>query len=942
MFKRTKVSAAAALALGGMAIFTAAPVQAQDAQRIEITGSSIKRIDAETALPVTIIKREDIEHQGYTTVAQIVEKLSSTNGGGYNFSQSLGDSARSGQSATSLRGLGYNRTLVLLNGRRLAAYPFGGSGVDVNAIPVAAIERIEVLRDGASAVYGSDAIGGVINFITRRDFKGGVVSVGVESPQHAGGGAKTGTVTMGFGDLAADRFNVLGVLDFQDYKAVSALQRAPWGASGVVPAFADDPNFPKTSGNTFPANLRSFNPYVDQNGVAQVFERSMPNPGLPNCLPPGSIHVSGINCREDYTTFIDLYPPNKRTSLLLRGSFQAAPNLLLTAEASKARNEIIYHTAPVPTVTTGKPEYIYPAGGKYYPAGLLIPAICQAAIAADPAAGTPAVPAIACPGAGTPYTGDLAISWRMVDTGRRTEKVVNNMDRLLLAGEGTLGGWDYKTGLLSTRSTAVDTYIDGYVSDPLLRAALATGNVNPWGPNDAAGLTILRGTQILQDVRNSKTTSTTFDVHGSRDLMQIGGGPLAIALGADLRREDYHDGYQPIFSTGNIVGGSGDQQPVEGKRNVRAVFAELNAPLTKTLEASLAVRVDRYSDVGRSTTPKASLRWQPTKELLFRASAGKGFRAPTLDDLYSPQSGTNSGNNYNDPFYLAKNGQGACPVGGGSILNCEIQVTVRQGGNAALKPETSKSYTLGMAFEPTKNITASVDYYHIQLKNAVNFLTGDTIFSDWLDHAVYAGNTVTSTSVFADRVHPDPVTGLLSTNGTGYVQAGWVNLGEIQTSGFDFSVKGRIQTEFGTFSPGWEATYRLSDKQKLFATDPLVSQLGQFSTSGPSVRLKQAFTLNWERGPWGATANYYWQSGYVDEDHTGDGVPLRKVSAYETIDVQGSYSGIKNLTLVAGIRNLLDRVPPLSNQGNFFQVGFDPTYSDVKLRTYYLRASYKF
>ncbi len=921
MFIRTRVSAAAALALGGVAIFAAAPVQAQDSQRIEITGSSIKRIDAETALPVTVVTREEIEHQGFTTVAQIVEKLSSTNSGGYNFSQSLGDSARSGQSGVSLRGLGFTRTLVLLNGRRLAAYPFGGSGVDVNAIPVAAIERIEILRDGASAVYGSDAIGGVMNFITRRDFKGGVVSAGVEQPQHAGGKAATGTVTMGFGDLAADRFNVLGVLDFQDYKGVTALERAPWGSSGIVPAFTGiDPNFPKTSGNTFPANLRGFG--VDST-TGDPTEFSLPNPGLPNCLPPGSIHVSGINCREDYTTYIDLFPPNKRTSLLVRGSFQASSALLLTVEASKAKNEIIYHTAPVPTVTTGKPEYLYPAGGKYMPAGLLIPA--------------------GNVGAGTPYVGDVAISWRMVDTGKRTEKVINNMDRLLLAAEGTLAGWDYKSGLLSTRSTAVDTYIDGYVSDPGLRAALATGNVNPWGPQDAAGQALLDAAKILQDVRNSKTTSDTFDIHGSRDLMQMGGGALAIAVGADIRREDYHDGYQPIFSTGNIVGGSGDQQPVAGKRNVRAFFAELNAPITKTLEASLAVRTDRYSDVGTSTTPKASLRWQPTKEVLFRGSVGKGFRAPTLDDLYAPQSGTNSGNNYNDPFYLAQNGLGACPLGGGSILNCEIQVTVRQGGTADLKPETSKSYTFGMVFEPTKSLTVSADYYRITLDNAINFLDGDTIFSDWLAHAVYSGNTVTSTSVFANRVHPDPVTGNLATNSNGYIQAGWVNLGQVQTSGIDLAVKGKVQTEFGTFSPSWEATYRLSDKQKLFANDPLVSVLGQYApVSGPSTRLKQAFTLNWERGPWTITGNYYWQSSYIDEDHTADGVPLRKVAVYDTVDMQASYTGIKNLTLAAGIRNLLDRIPPLSNQGTYFQVGFDPTYTDVKLRTYYFRASYKF
>ena len=187
-----------------------------------------------------------------------------------------------------------------------------------------------------------------------------------------------------------------------------------------------------------------------------------------------------------------------------------------------------------------------------------------------------------------------------------------------------------------------------------------------------------------------------------------------------------------------------------------------------------------------------------------------------------------------------------------------------------------------------------------------------------------------------DPVQVDPVTGDLRTNGKGYVQAGWVNLGQIETSGIDVSVKGTVKTDVGVFTPGWEATYRLSDKSKLFDTDPLTNNLGKYALSGPSIRLKQTFSLNWKLGPWAVTGNYYWQSGYEDQ------TPDRQVSSYETMDIQTAYTGIKNLTLVAGIRNLMDRIPPLSNQGQYFQVGFDPTYSDVKLRTFYARVAYKF
>ena len=884
MFHKHPVARAAILALASLGFGAAA--LAQETQRIEITGSSIKRIDAETALPVTIIKREDIEKSGFTTAAQLVEKLTSSNGGGYNLSQALGDSARSGQSGASLRGLGFGRTLVLLNGRRMSVFPFGGTGVDLNAIPVAALERIEILRDGASSLYGSDAIGGVMNFITRSDFRGGQIDLAAEKPQKPGGEAAMATVTAGFGDLAKDGYNLLVMGDIQEYKRVRSTQRG-FSKTGIRP----DLNAEKTSFNAYPANV-----------TKDDFD-DLGNPSFPQCNPgDGTINLPGWEpyCPYDYTQKIDIYPPSTRTSLLLRGTMDLNANHRMFGEVSFARNKVEFAVAETPSVNSAKPGldgyFIYPAGGRFYPNNLVDLN-------------------------GDPYTGDVFLFWRTVEAGRRTNQVTSDQTRFLVGGEGILGAWDYKYGLMRAEGKARDTYVDGWLSDTKLRAALLAGDINPFGPNDALGMQLLNDAKILEDVRRSKTTSTSVDARMSRELMKLSGGAMALAIGGETRRETYYDGYLPVTSSGDIIGGSGNQQPVSGKRTVSAVFGELNVPFAKGFEANLAIRHDRYSDFGSTTNPKVSLRWQPSRQWLFRASAGSGFRAPGLDDLYAPQGLTNTGGNWDDPLYTAANG--SCT----SIAFCNTQLTARQGGNAELEPEKAKQFSIGLVFEPTANVSIGVDYFDIRMKNAISFVSGDDILADWYANQTGPG---TSSSRFADRLVADAQTGYLS-----YVQAGYENVGELRIAGVDVSVKGRFATPLGTVRPGYEATYLTRDKSRFFDTD-FSSNLGQYASSGPSIRLKQSVSLGLDRGPWAINGNYYWQSGYVD--YSG----ARKVGAYETMDLQAQYTGIKNLSLTFGIRNLFDKAPPASDQDDYFQVGFDPTYADVKLRTYYVRASYKF
>jgi iron complex outermembrane receptor protein len=886
-----------AVAFGG-SIALASLAYGQDTQkqeRIEVTGSSIKRIDAESALPVSVIKREDIEKTGASNVSELVERLTYNNGGGRSIGESLGESSAPGQSGASLRGLGRDRTLVLLNGRRLAVYPFTGSGVDLNSIPLAAVERIEILRDGASAVYGSDAIGGVINFITRRDYKGAEANLSYEQPQMKGGKVTGISGGFGFGDLAKDRFNVLGTVNYEEYTVIKAADR-DYARTGVRP----DIGIVSSSGNTFPANafIATTGQYVP--GAA----------GFPNCNPPDSFR-GAANCRYDFTSKIDIYPASKRTGLFLRANFQLNSDNLLFAESSYSKNEIIYGISQTPSVTTGKPPYFYPGGGRYYP--------------------TAAVDAV-LPG----YRGDLRISWRIVDGGQRKDQVTNELNRFLIGAEGTIGGWDYKAGAMQVSVKAKDTYIDGLFSDTALRAALRTGNVNPFGPNDAAGLALLEGAKIRADIRNSKTTSDVWDLRASRELMPMAGGPVAMALGTEWRSEKYSDGYTPISSSGDIVGGSGNQGPVAAKRNAFGVFTEFSLPFAKGWEAQVAVRHDSYGSASSSTSragnapsasstnPKLSVRWQPNKEFLVRASAGTGFRMPTLDNLYFPSSFTNTGGQFTDPFYNTIRGCAAFP----NTDYCDTQLTTENNSNPNLKPEKSKQFTLGVLYEPTRDFSIGVDYFDIKITNGITALTGDDVMIDW-----YRNRTgpTTSSSVYANRLIRDPATGFLD-----YIRGSLENIGKARVAGFDMTAKGRFKTAYGTFSPSWEGTYLTKSTTTNIVTGVESSNLGRYARGGPAVRLKQLYSLEWSQGAWASTVRYYVQSGY--EDYSG----TRNVGRYELWDLLAQYKGIKNLTVTGGVRNLFNRKPPVTDTQDYFQVGFDPTYADVKGRTYYLKLNYKF
>ena len=865
---------------------SAAP--AVKAEKIEVTGSSIKRIEGESALPVQVITREDIDKSGSTTAAELLTKISASAAAltdGASFSDIAG---QRGFNGANLRGIGVSSTLILLNGRRMAnfASPGGASGVDLNAIPTAAIERVEILKDGASAVYGTDAISGVINFITRRDYQGVDISAYAYTTKDGGAAKQIYTVSGGFGDLNKDKYNVFAVLDISDNETLRSTQRPGLGGS-----FIPEINLDVGSSNTNPANFRRLNASGSPTG-------SRFNPSVPQCNPPATIYspnsfVGARACFYDYMQDTEIFPASSRKNAIVRGQYAIAADHTLFGEYSRGETQTTYRISPL-TVT----NLNYPANGRFYPT------------ATATLAGT---------------TGALRLNWRLSDAGGRTNEVEAISERLVVGSKGLFAGWDYDTAFNYSTSEVNDRYVNGYVLNGAFNTAFATGNINPFGPQDAAGQALIDATKISDNARASKGTTKSFDLKGSRPVFSLAGGDAALALGLESRRENM--GFTPsaLLASGEIRG-EGTATPFSGNRTLNAAYAELVMPFTKTLEVQLALRHDRYNDVGSTTNPKVGIRWNPTKSTLFRASYGTGFRAPSLADLYSPTRIGQTNGIYNDPL-------GCIRVG--AINNttnpdyCGLQPDKLRGGSKNLKPEESKQYSVGFVFEPARMLSASVDYWKIEKTETIASPEG-VYFSDPVFYAPFI------TRAAADPTLPG-IPGRIT-----QIDSRLRNLGTLKTSGVDIGFDLRLPaTSFGKFSLGLSGTYVKEYKVQDGPGRPFVEGVGKFANDQGVQKWRHTATFNYDFGAFGATLQQTFYQGYDDQNRNPDG-SIRKVEAYKLWDLSTSYRGVKNLVMRAGLKNALDTKPPRSNQIYSFLAGYDPNYTDPRGRGFYASLAYSF
>ncbi|MFA6314423.1 MAG: TonB-dependent receptor plug domain-containing protein, partial [Sterolibacterium sp.] len=453
-------------------IASPAIAQTANAERVTITGSSIKRIQTEGALPIQVISKDDIDKAGIVSAEQLVARITANGTGADNLSSNVGiqlgttDRNNNGNASANLRGLGASSTLVLLNGRRVSLHGAKGNAVDLNSIPLAAIQRVEVLKDGASAIYGTDAIGGVINFILRKDFTGAEVTAFADKTQDGGGDIMRGSIVGGKGDLAKDGFNIMASLTFDKQDNLAGSERS--FSNGFQPSRGLSPD---TAGATFAtqtgaAGTAIGSTFKTPTGGTQTYNRAnlLSFQGKCDTLPGMSQYQAALwkspgatyACAYDYGGREVLIQPVERTNFVARGIKQLNPNHAAFVEIVASRDKANKEFEQLQITTTGSIfGAAYPVGGPYYQ---------------NLSAYIPTFDA----------TKPIAYRWRCTDCGNRQIETTTNHYRVLAGLEGVIGKWDYKLGLSSAGSSANSNLNGGYYYQAGLVSALGSGQINPW------------------------------------------------------------------------------------------------------------------------------------------------------------------------------------------------------------------------------------------------------------------------------------------------------------------------------------------------------------------------------------------------------------------------------------------------------------------------------
>jgi iron complex outermembrane receptor protein len=879
-------------------------------EEVVVTGTRIRTTD-QGALPVQTITQEQILRSGAANPEQFLQTLSiAVQGNTNNVAATGSGSTTGGVSSVSLRGLGSQRTLVLLNGQRLAA---GGiitdsNSVDVNGIPLAALEKVDVLKDSASAIYGSDAIAGVVNFIVRDNYQGAEVSAYGGGTTDGGGSITRANGIVGFGNLTADRFNVLFAASYAKEHPLDGWQR-DFAASGVNVAAGNS----ATSGNTFPANF-----------VAADGSFGTHNPLAGNCAPSISdplIDPTG-RCRYDPSPSVTLLPAAERYNVYTGAHFALSDNLQLYGTASYTQNRQEYVIQPVPlsdqfSIPANNPI----AGQAPYSCG---PGCATATILLAP--GSPFYPASFVQSISGGPTPVLDIRYRSWLTGNRDWTDTSRQPRVTFGLKGSAGEWSYSGDFVYSQTQLTEHDNWGYPLYSKLMPLLNSGQVNFFGPNDPAITAAAQATNFIGDAYSTRATIAELGTTATGPVARLPAGPLELAVSASVRKEKFATDPSAEVQLDDIAGYGANFQTQDSQRNVYGAAVEAQVPILKTLNANAAARYDYYQGTGGKTTPKIGLRWKPVDAVLVRGSYGQGFRAPSLTDLHQPQGLGTTAAGISDPA--------RCPTSGSSI-DCNTQFNTLIGGNLQLQPETSHTFTLGFIVEPMRNLSLGVDGFSIKLTNTI--ISGVDPTTMLANPAVY-GSRISRGAPTADCPGcPGPILSIDQTN---------LNFGETDVKGYDVDMRYRTDlTAAGKFSfslvGSYFATYRIEQPDNSFLN--VAGQVSPITNGNGGVipRWHHYATVSWAKGSFELAASQNFQSSYADLPSSVSGA-AREVASYSTLDLQAGYTASGHLKLALGARNALNKAPPYSNVGgqNYFQAGYDPGYADPRGRFVYGTMTY--
>ena len=665
------LASAVRIVLGSLTAALAVPALAQDTGDIEeivITGSRITRSNLDSPSPIISFNRDDIDRSGYANLQQMMEKLPVAGNGTFSTRGNNQDSTANGTAAISLRGLGADATLVLVNGRRVQMSPFAQdittNFVDINSIPVAAIERVEVLKDGASAVYGSDAVAGVVNVVLRRDFEGFELS---GSYGDASGDMNEKNLSAIWGINGEDS-NITLVYDYYSNSTLENRER------GTL----DSANQSGNGGEDFRSSRSSPGRYTV--GGATTIDPACP-----------ADRVAGQTCLFDYGPYNLLEPESDRMGLLINGYKGLGGGIELFTEMGVQHNESIARGAPAP-LDSG--------------AGLSVP----------------------WDHPDNPFTrpvGDTSSSfdiqrYRTVDAGPRRWDIESDTLRGVFGLRGELAeSWKWEVAAQWARSKSQQTGDRGmgWVRTDFLQQEISAGRYNPFGLNSDNPQSVIDAIQTSL-VRRGESHMKGVDLSLNGELFEMSGGVAKMAAGVEYREEDVDDQPDDQFVRGLIYGT--EAVSASADREITSAYAEFLLPLFAGFEVSLAGRYDDYSDFGDTWNPKIAARWAPIDTLALRASWGTGFRAPSLAQI-------GLGPSQESQFFVDNY---RCAEHPGDPNYCTaLDNTLVFGGNPDLDAEDSESFNLGIQLEPIEQLSIAVDWWRIEQENKIDEVSFGYIYN---------------------------------------------------------------------------------------------------------------------------------------------------------------------------------------------------------------------
>lgn len=851
---------------------------ANEVERIAVTGSRIKRHDLENASPITTVDAEQIEMAGVDNIADLINQLPAITG--------ITNTTRAGSptSSINLRGLPDTSTLVLINGHRAANNASSGDSVDLNVIPPAAIERIEILKDGASSIYGSDAIAGVVNIILKKNYEGLMVDYTYTKPSEEGGERGSFNLLTG---ISGDKGSIVFGANFYEQQAIFSRNRnrtsiTPIPSSAIPSGRAtisgykglDDGTIVKTGVADDAATITRANSASDLSGYSTNWES------------------------YNYQQVTSEIPDNQRFSMFANGHYEISDTLLFNAEFLHSDTQIFETWAYAPIFSAFEVgDLTWSKDNKY-----------------------------------NIFDQDIK-DWRrrMTDSGApRFFDHNTQFDRLVLKLDGEFNdNWSWSGKVLGSQSRYSQTYVN-VVNKEHLKLGVGPENIcaqiegcvqiNPLA--EAGQMPDEQWNYMLTDVQmkgRSRTHTFAFDVTG--DLFELDAGAVAVAVGVEYRKESFSKDPDGLISDFQTIGGA-NLQATAGDRTSKEIFAEAFVPVVDKLNMTFALRYSDFNDFGTDVNPKVGIEFDPIESLKLRATYSTGFRAPSLQELY--QGASESFDFLSDPCAAEDAGNTASTAG------CSVQsdpalfqfLTITTGNSVQLSAEESESFTAGVVWSPDslEGLNLRLDYFNITQENAID----------------------NPKQYFIDKnAEGDPLLGnrvVRDANGNiSQVDVTYVNLAEREVVGVDLGADYGFESSYGFWKIGTELSWYDKFNDQAHPEAEVINRSGTYdnsSNAGLIPEYKMSYFVNWSFEDWSLELRGQWLDEVKDKGNDDE-----IIDSYSRLDLNSVYQYSDNLSFSFGIDNLTDEEPPVVGSE---PSGIEGASYDLTGRAYSFKLKYEF